>query len=212
MKQTFLLLFFPILMVACQSKEEKAAELIKNELSKTLYDFESYSPIETTVTEAKLSVYTDTVCWKKANILLYAFNYSKECLDKAKEAQERMEIWGPPTRYSSSYSDNQYYKYKKEWDEKTKTALTSWEVLKALAKNLKDTLQTLDSEKVIGWEVKHRFRCKNKGGNSTIGDYRYVIDKNFKTVLIREDTDEDEYKNLREIVESTLKGDFESEK
>lgn len=75
MKQTFLLLFFPILMVACQSKEEKAAELIKNELSKTLYDFESYSPIETTVTEAKLSVYTDTVCWKKANILLYAFNY-----------------------------------------------------------------------------------------------------------------------------------------
>ncbi len=212
MKQTFLLLLFSALMVACQSKEEKAAELIKNELSKTLYDFESYSPIETTVTEAKLSVYTDTACWKKANLLLYAFNYSKECLGKAEEAKERMEIWGPPTRYSSSYSDNQYYKYKKEWDEKAKTALTSWELVKTLAKSLKDTLQTLDSEKVIGWEVKHRFRCKNKGGNSTIGDYRYVIDKNFKTVLIREDTDEDEYKNLREIVESTLKGDFESEK
>ena len=211
MKQTFILLFFSVLMVACQSKEEKAAELIKNELSKTLYDFESYSPIETIVTEAKLSVYTDTACWKKANLLLYAFNYSKECLDKAQKAQERMEIWGPPTRYSSSYSDNQYYKYNEEWDEKTKTALTSWELLKTLAKSLKDTLQTLDSEKIIGWEVKHRFRCKNKGGNSTIGDYRYVIDKNFKMVLIHEDTYEDEYKNLREIVESTLKGDFESE-
>lgn len=211
MKQICLLLFFSVFMVSCQSKEEKAAELIKNELSKTLYDFESYSPIETIVSEAKLSVYTDTSCWKKANLLLYAFNYSKECLDKAQNAQKRMEIWGPPTRYSSSYSDNQYYKYKKEWDEKTKTALASWELLKALAKSLKDTLQTLDSEKVIGWEVKHRFRCKNKGGNSAIGDYRYVIDKNFKTVLIREDTDEDEYKNLRELVEGTLKGDFESE-
>ena len=34
------------------SKEEKAAQLINTEMSKTLYDFDSYEPIETKVTEA----------------------------------------------------------------------------------------------------------------------------------------------------------------
>ena len=44
--------------------------------------------------ERWLSVYTDTACWKKANLLLYAFNYSKECLDKAQKAQEQSGIYG----------------------------------------------------------------------------------------------------------------------
>lgn len=37
---------------SCMSKEEKAAQLINTEMSKTLYDFDSYEPIETKVTEA----------------------------------------------------------------------------------------------------------------------------------------------------------------
>ena len=67
-----------IIMVSCQSKEEKAAEFIKNELSKTLYDFESYQPIETTVTEAKMTMYNDSVCWKKAAALAYGMNCNKK--------------------------------------------------------------------------------------------------------------------------------------
>ena len=37
------------MLVGCQSREEKAAELIKQEMFKTLYDFESYEPIETKI-------------------------------------------------------------------------------------------------------------------------------------------------------------------
>lgn len=195
-------------MIACQSKEEKAAELIKNELSKTLYDFESYSPIETVVTEAKSSVYTDTTCWRLANLLAYAFDKAKKEIDDAKEAKERMEIWGPPTSYSSTYSDKQYYKYKEEWSDKFEEAMATWEVVKQLAIGLKDSILALDENKIVGWEVKHRFRCKTKGGNSTIGDYRYVLDEGFEYVLIREDTDDDEYEALRGIVQSVLDGDF----
>ena len=44
-----LLLLLSFAIVGCKSNEEKAADLIKKELSKSLFDFESYSPIETTV-------------------------------------------------------------------------------------------------------------------------------------------------------------------
>lgn len=60
-----------IFMAGCQSKEEKAEEFIRNNLSKTLYDFESYQPIETTVTEAKLTMYNDTTCLKKGAMISY---------------------------------------------------------------------------------------------------------------------------------------------
>lgn len=208
-KASILLLLLPLIMVGCKSKEEKAAELIKNELSKTLYDFDSYSPIETIVTEAKQSVYTDTTYWHTANVLLYTFNLASEYLEEASDAKEHMEIWGSPTRYSSSYSDEKYYKYRDEWKENMEKAKASLELVKVMAQTLKDTLQTIDEEKIIGWEVKHRFRCKTKGGNSAIGDYRYVIDKKFKEVLICEDTDDEDSKKIRELVNSVIDGDFE---
>lgn len=210
MKRFLYLLFITIVLVGCQTKEEKAAELIRNELSKTLYDYESYSPIETIVTEAKLTEYNDTICWKQANILLYAFKQATESLDEVKNAKEHMEIWGAPTYYSSTYSDNQYYKYKKEWTSKMEIAKSNWELVKRLSANLKDSIQALDKNKIVGWEVKHRFRCKTKGGSATIGDYRYVIDKNMKKVLIYEDVDEDDYKQIRELVQAAMDGTFES--
>ncbi len=74
---------------------------------------------------------------------------------------------------------------------------TFFDLAKSTAKSLKDTLQTVDTEKIVGWEVKHRFRCKTKGGYSTIGNYRYVMDENFKEILIFEDTDDEEFENLR---------------
>lgn len=208
-KLSILLLLLPLIMLGCKSNEEKAAELIKKELSKTLYDFDSYSSIETIVTEAKLSVYTDTTFWSKAKISLYTFNLAADYMNKAKEAKERMEIYGPPTRYSSSYSDNKYYKYKEEWNENMEKAATSYELFKVATKELKDTLQTVDTEKIVGWEVKHRFRCKTKGGYSTIGDYRYVIDEDFEKVLIREDMDDDDSKNIRDMIKLFIDGEFD---
>ncbi len=41
-------------MSACTSREEKVAETIKNEMFKTLYDFESYQPVETKIDTSML--------------------------------------------------------------------------------------------------------------------------------------------------------------
>ena len=204
--QLMVLSVIAMLMVSCQSKEEKAAEFIKNELSKTLYDFDSYQPIETIVTEAKNTIYNDSVCWKKAAVLTYGLKKANEYMEEAKEAKERMSIWGYPSSYSSSYSDNQYYKYKDEYDENMEEFLNAFTVCKKIAAEIQGRIAKLDTAKVIGWEVKHRFRCKTKGGNSTIGDYRYVMDKDFKSVILFEDVDADG--DIHEALQSVLKGDF----
>lgn len=205
----FIMSLIVISFVSCQSKEEKAAELIKKELSKTLYDFDSYQPIETTVTEAKMTMYNDSACWNKARIVAYGMKEVKKYLDEAKDAEEHMEIWGEPSYYSSSYSDRQYYKYKAEFKENLDKAQLNLEACRSLVSELKEQILGLDTTKVTGWEVKHRFRCKTKGGNMTIGDYRYILDKNFKEVLLREDMDDDEDTLVRAALESALDGTFD---
>ena len=38
-----------------------------------------------------------------------------------------------------------------------------------------------------GWRVKHRFRCKTKGGNFDLGDYIYIVDKRVTKIIYKED-------------------------
>lgn len=198
-----------VFLISCQSKEKKAAELIKNELSKTLYDFDSYQPIETIVSEAKMTRYNDTACWNQANLTAYAFERFMNLTIKANAVQEKMNLWGKPTSYSSRYSDNNYYKYKKEYDEIIDEQVIALRIFAQCASNLKEKIDNLDTAKVIGWEVNHRFRCKTKGGYSDIADYRYIIDKDFKTIILN-DSDKDRSKAIRDILEDTEKDDSQS--
>lgn len=62
----------------------------------------------------------------------------------------------------------------------------------------------MDENSVIGWEVSHKFRCKTKGGYSTIGNYRFVIDKDFKSILIDEDIDDEDNQFIRSAMETVL--------
>ena len=56
MRKILSFLFVFLLLCSCQSREEKVAELIKQEMFKTLYDFESYEPIETKIDSAFTSI------------------------------------------------------------------------------------------------------------------------------------------------------------
>lgn len=202
-------IMFATYMASCQSKEEKAEEFIKNELSKTLYDFESYQPIETTVTEAKMTMFNDSACRSEAAVIDYGIKKAKEFLNDSKNAKEHMEIWGKPSYYSSSYSDNQYYKYKEEYEENFEKGKNAYELCKTLAAKLKKDIAKLDTAKVVGWEARHRFRCKTKGGNSTIANYRYIFDKDFKHVIVKEDLDDEDESRIRDVLISVVEGDFE---
>lgn len=200
MRKTFnylVISLIAILLVSCQSKEEKAAEYIKNELSKTLYDFDSYQPIETNVTVAKMTMYNDSACWRKAAEVAVYIKESTEFLEEAKSAKKDMDRWGRPTYYSSSYSDDQYYYYKKIYEDNLSNAEFMLNLSERVVAELKERIAELDTAKVIGWEVKHRFRCKTKGGNSTIADYRYVLDKDFKNTILQEYIDDEDDISIR---------------
>lgn len=212
MKLKFLVFCFIASLMSlssCKSKEEKAADLIKSELSKTLYDFASYEPIETTVTEAYHTAYNDSACFRMSLAIAYGLNKVSEYTDEAKEAMEHAEIWGAPDYYSSSYSDSQYYKYKREAEEKQAKAYTALIIVKKMGLELQDSINKLNQDNIIGWDVRHRFRCKTRGGNSTIGDYRYIISSDFKTVILYEDTDDQDYKNARDVIEIAINKGFD---
>lgn len=198
-----------MLLFSCQSKEKKAAKLIEKELSKTLYDFESYQPVETTLTEAKLTMYNDTTCWRKAEVLADCTIKSNKNFEDAKLAQGYMDIWGPPSYYSTTYSDKQYYKYKEEYETNIINGVVTFKVCYSIAKELQEMIAQLDTTKVIGWEVNHLFRCKTRGGLSTIGKFRYVIDKDFEHILIQEDLDDTDKSHIRSTLQYVAENDLD---
>lgn len=211
LKFTSILILLVLAFVSCKSKEEKAAERIKTEMSKTLYDFDSYEPIETKVTEAYQTAYNDTSCLKMAMAIAYGLNEADKYLKDAKSAQERMDIWGPPTYYSSSYSNRKYNEYRDQVNDNMTKMTAAWAVIKVLGRSLQDSIAKLDDKKIVGWEVRHRFRCKTRGGHASIGDYRYIMSEDFKEILWQEDTDAEGYKTAKEMIETAIKGGLTAE-
>ena len=98
-----------MLLSGCKSKEEKANELIKDDMFKVLYDFASYEPIETNIDSAFTSVYTDSIITRHAYFIKIAIEKADEYLDEMKDARKTMEIWSDGY---SSYSNSRYYEAK----------------------------------------------------------------------------------------------------
>lgn len=202
----FILLICMVLLVGCKSKNEKAEELIKKELSKTLVDFDSYQPIETTVNEAKMTIYNDTACWKMGARLAFVIQLIKEYSYDCKSAKESMAIWENGASYSS-YSNIQYKEYEEKYEGARTSLIATGKICKKLVDALRDSVAKLDTTKIIGWEVSHYFRYKTENGSPIISNYRYIISKDFKSILFHENKDGTSDKLIREVLE-TIKLDF----
>ena len=209
MKKFILILVAVIVAVtvtSCKSKEEKAAELIKQELSHVLYDFGSYEPIETVVTEAKHIPTNDIACVNKA---LDAITYHELAVEYAKDGKSALEtmcIWGSPSRYSTSYSDIRYYESKYEFVDAVKKANTYFKKYNSSIDDLKIMIKNINPSETVGYNVEHTFRCKTMGGFWSIGHYRFIIDKKIKKIIFYIDEDEkDEVSDFIESVQNNTK-------
>ena len=207
MKKTILVLATVIVaftVTSCKSKEEKAAELIKQELSHVLYDIESYEPIETVVTEAKHIPTNDSACVGKAlNIIVYD-EAAVEYLEDVTSALESMLIWGPPTSYSSSYSDSRYYQSKSECVDAMKKVNICIKKYNSSIDDLKIMMKNTNPSETVGYNVEHTFRGKTMGGFWSIGYYRFIVDKKIKKIIFY--VDEDEKDNVSDFIESVQNG------
>lgn len=185
---------------SCKSNEDKANELIRAELSKTLYDFDSYQPIETIVQKAKNTTLNNKKCWDHAMLAILSLDMAAANIKKANEANEYMEILGPPTSYSSSRSDREYEEYKDKKEEHIANGKINLKIFAKLTDSLKILKKELDTTQIIGWEVHHKFRCKTKGGYASIANYKYLIDKNFDKIIFQIDTDDKKYASIVELL------------
>lgn len=194
------------ILTCCKSKEEKAAEIIKKEMFKTLYDFESYQPIETVVDSAFYSPYTDSTILSHGYIIKELISEARKNLEELKEAQSSMEIWSDSY---SSYGLTKYYEAKEKMssalekvDLYIKIINTEGDSIRMLSKDIKPTF--------YGWKITHKFRCKTKGGNSTIGNYIYIFDKNIEHIIHEEDTEDEDLIKAKSLIKEFLEKEVAS--
>lgn len=189
-----------LLLFSCQNREEKAAELIKQEMFRTLYNFESYEPIETKIDSAFTSIYTDSVIKSYAYIARAFLDDVQENLDKIKDDRSTMEIW------SDSYSSlgrSKYNEALKNCGERLNKTKKYMEVVNNYMDSIKIISSNFKSE-FYGWKADHKFRCKNKGGNFDLGNYIYVFDKKMNSIIYKEDMDDDSNDKIKKIIDEAI--------
>lgn len=188
---------------SCKSNEEKALELINEKMFTTLYDYESYEPIETIVTESSSTIYTDSLIRTyavKAEAARTLYNESKHELNKALEYAD---IYAGSYSYSSNKKFENYVKQAKQERDNMTKYIEKWKIYEDSIKLLVADFQPQKT----GWEVTHKFRCKNKGGNFTIGNYVYIMDPKFSKITDQFDMDDEAEVSLRERIDLAIKED-----
>ncbi len=204
MKRGFTLFFVVVvlglLLIQCKSNEDKALSLINEQMFKTLYDFDSYQPVETKIDSAFHTPFNDSINLKYAIFCSVFLETVDDYLQQAKKAQSAVEIW------SDSYTTYGRQKYFEAYDEATK-ALASAKTFLDMVGIYQDSIKMRSNEfdkDFMGWQVTHKFRCKTKGGYSDLSTNVYVMDKKFTKIMDERNIDDDNYKQYQNIIKEAL--------
>jgi hypothetical protein len=82
--------------------------------------------------------------------------------------------------------------------------------LRNLQKLTKEKAENFEST-FCGWQAKHKFRCKTKGGSFDLPNYLYLFDTDLKKITYQENMEDEDLKNLRELIDEALKDNPENE-
>ena len=201
MKRIIFIIPVLCLLASCKSKEEKALELIDQQMFQTLFDYESYQPVETKLDSAFTSPYfSDSII---AMVMLYD-KYQDEAddyKDEADDAKSTMEIWSD---LYSSYARSRYNDARNKWVDNTilyfKSSKNAILALMMAAEAIKDF-----EPEFCGWQVYHKYRCKSKGGHALLSEAIFIVDKDVKEITQTIDIDDEDYikakKRIDEIME-----------
>jgi hypothetical protein len=191
-----------IIFVGCQSKEEKAYKLIKDDMFKILYDFSSYEPVETVLDSAYTSVYRDSCIREYAILLLEDLSTAREYISESDQSFEEAKMW----KRSLYLYGSQYKEAIREMDESLEKAKEHMLKVKEFQNLIKKRAKELPVE-FLGWQTKHRYRCKSRDGNYDIGDIFYLFDKKLEKIIHRQNLDDEEYRKLEGVIKEALKSD-----
>jgi PBP1b-binding outer membrane lipoprotein LpoB len=191
-----ILLLFSIALIFCscsKSPEDKANELIKAELRKSLYKPDSYKPIETKLDSA-FTPYDNPALFEKMEELVGMGDELNDLNRNLKRAKSSMSIWNSP--YMSSFGRNEYNEAKEEYE----NANSRIEKLKEKGqKKFEEVVSLLVKQpQFIGYLATHNYRADNNAGNTLIGNSVFIIDKDFKEVLFS--CEVEEYNQIQKTI------------
>lgn len=191
--------FIATVFIACsQSPEQKAEELIKESLKKSLFKPETYKPVDTKVDSA-FAPFDDPDFYRELATLGQMNNEYWELEEKAKRAKSSMSIWADP--YQTAFGKNQYQEAKEEYEE----ANAQIEKLKTKGIKQHDKVVSMiqNGKKFIGYKAVHNYRADNNAGNTLIGNTVFFIDKDFKEITFSLDVEEYNqiHENISQLIE-----------
>ena len=185
---------------ACKSKEDKALALIDKQMFSSLYDYESYQPVETQLDSAfNVAEYNEEIL----ALGLLVSDDMDEVNDEIKEmksAQRSMNIWSDSY---SSYGRSEYYEARDAMKEHWEKAKTYGQKVALEMGMIREKAKEFDGS-FCGWKVTHKFRCKTKGGNSTLGTYVYIFDRDVKEILYYEDTEDEDIVSAKKLIKEAI--------
>ncbi len=186
-----LIYIFTILMMVCScaSKEDKANKLIDQYMYKHLHDYKSYEPIETKLDTLFNSPITDEECIEIVKSMSKHLDKKKEYDDEADHDDRTMDIWSGGW---SATSRSEYQKAYKSWCEHKRSSIKENIYVLEDVKKLLKRMEVLDGKTQIGWIASHSFRSNTLGGNSSLGNYTFFVDKDIKEILFTMSEDDAE--------------------
>ena len=196
--------FAVIIAVSCTSNEKRAEKLIKDYMFKNLHDYSSYEPVETKVDTAYNDLlYIDSAVIRVA-LFMDAEEMQRESMKDVDDALDNLSLWSSP--YMTSYGRSKYKEAKSKLIESLNNAAEAAQTAYKIASEVNEISKNVDYDEMYGWKVSHKFRCNNRGGNKMLGQYVFIIDKNFKRILNEYDIEDESMKEGIDAI-NTLKKD-----
>ena len=197
MKKLLYLVIIALALTACTSKERKAEILIKEKMLKTLYNAESYDPVETVVDSA-FTPFDDPKFYEKT-LAIAEIGWEMERYEsEAKSAERQIALYQDLLRISYSNSNKlSLNQAQEEYDNILAKKSEAEEKAKDLAEQLKADLQ--QKPLFIGFKSRHRYRAKDNEGNTFMGEAKFLFDKDITQIVCVWDMDGYEYKQVQDL-------------
>lgn len=195
-----LLLAVAICLAGCASKEKKALKLIDKEMFSTLYDYDSYQPVETKIDSAFTSIYMDSTIRVHATKIIAIQSLLEESKKNIDEALSTAQMWQDSY---SAYGRQKFLTAKEETSKCIKEMEASLQLWRESNDTIAMNIKTFKPE-FQGWQATHKFRCKSKGGNSLLSTHIYVFDPQMKRIIYSYDTEDENLKKAHDIIDHAL--------
>lgn len=183
MKRLIILFFIVIVAISCiKTSEQKADNLIKDYMKRTLYHPDTYNPSNTVIDSAFAPFDTPEFFNWMDEIIKISAKY-EQVNSKMKRAKSDMSIWQGD--YYTAFSRNQYQEAKEEYEKysdelgKLETERTS---IIAKGKSIVENANK-SKDKFIGFKVTHSYRADNNAGQTIGGRIIFIIDKDISNIL-----------------------------